>query len=153
VVLCIMMITDFVLNHSFFFVSYLTSLLFRKKKQSFLCRTRNYTGKRSTYHRWNFHNYIVISFSYEIVMQLQTVVLLRSMYNTFLSSYPYFCYVFGNVQQEYIRGISAWNFNIEDLKNQAAHVCFVCFNYWTLLENICGVHIISLFSSMADPGL
>ncbi|KAK1432770.1 hypothetical protein QVD17_09670 [Tagetes erecta] len=25
-------------------------------------------------------------------------------------------------QQEYIRGISAWNFNIEDLKNQAAHI-------------------------------
>jgi serine/threonine-protein kinase OSR1/STK39 len=23
-------------------------------------------------------------------------------------------------QQEYIRGISAWNFNLEDLKNQAA---------------------------------
>ncbi|KAI3499284.1 hypothetical protein L1887_35079 [Cichorium endivia] len=26
----------------------------------------------------------------------------------------------GNLQQEYIRGISAWNFNLEDLKNQAA---------------------------------
>ncbi|GAB4846746.1 hypothetical protein Ancab_025754 [Ancistrocladus abbreviatus] len=25
-------------------------------------------------------------------------------------------------QQEYIRGISAWNFNLEDLKNQAAHI-------------------------------
>lgn len=29
------------------------------------------------------------------------------------------CYV----QQEYIRGISAWNFNLEDLRNQAALVC------------------------------
>lgn len=28
-----------------------------------------------------------------------------------------------NVQQEYIRGISAWNFNMEDLRNQAALVC------------------------------
>lgn len=27
------------------------------------------------------------------------------------------------LQQEYIRGISAWNFNLEDLKNQAALVC------------------------------
>lgn len=28
------------------------------------------------------------------------------------------CYV----QQEYIRGVSAWNFNLEDLRNQAALV-------------------------------
>lgn len=26
------------------------------------------------------------------------------------------------MQQEYIRGVSAWNFNLEDLRNQAAHV-------------------------------
>ncbi|KAJ0536058.1 putative non-specific serine/threonine protein kinase [Helianthus annuus] len=26
-------------------------------------------------------------------------------------------------QQEYIKGISAWNFNLEDIKNQAALVC------------------------------
>ncbi|KAL8550914.1 hypothetical protein ACS0TY_000116 [Phlomoides rotata] len=25
-----------------------------------------------------------------------------------------------HLQQEYIRGISAWNFNMEDLRNQAA---------------------------------
>lgn len=30
-----------------------------------------------------------------------------------------------NMQQEYIRGISAWNFNLEDLKNQAALVCLL----------------------------
>lgn len=30
------------------------------------------------------------------------------------------------MQQEYIRGISAWNFNLEDLKNQAALVCTYC---------------------------
>lgn len=26
------------------------------------------------------------------------------------------------MQQEYIRGVSAWNFNLEDLRNQAALV-------------------------------
>lgn len=31
-------------------------------------------------------------------------------------------YQFSYLQQEYIRGISAWNFNLEDLKNQAALV-------------------------------
>ena len=30
-----------------------------------------------------------------------------------------------SVQQEYIRGISAWNFNLEDLKNQAALVSII----------------------------
>lgn len=31
------------------------------------------------------------------------------------------------VQKEYIRGISAWNFNLEDLKSQAALVSIVTF--------------------------
>lgn len=38
------------------------------------------------------------------------------------------------LQQEYIRGISAWNFNLEDLKNQAALVSgvgvFLVFAYF-----------------------
>lgn len=34
----------------------------------------------------------------------------------------------GTLQQEYIRGISAWNFNLEDLKSQAALVSNFC--YW-----------------------
>lgn len=35
----------------------------------------------------------------------------------------------GHFQQEYIRGISAWNFNLEDLKSQAALVS--SFFFWT----------------------
>lgn len=31
------------------------------------------------------------------------------------------------MQKEYIRGISAWNFNLEDLKNQAALVSTLTF--------------------------
>lgn len=33
-----------------------------------------------------------------------------------------FKFIYFFLQQEYIRGISAWNFNLEDLKSQAALV-------------------------------
>lgn len=41
---------------------------------------------------------------------------------SFKAKMIYMIYNFYFLQQEYIRGISAWNFNLEDLKRQAALV-------------------------------
>lgn len=46
------------------------------------------------------------------------------------------------LQKEYIRGISAWNFNLEDLKSQAALVSIYIllvsdFIFFNMVENLC----------------
>jgi len=39
------------------------------------------------------------------------------------------------IQKEYIRGISAWNFNLEDLKSQAALVSIFTFLFCVIYSN------------------
>ncbi|KAI3765666.1 hypothetical protein L2E82_15708 [Cichorium intybus] len=56
----------------------------------------------------------------KILLAKQTKRCRRSTYQEDVFSSPFTLVNLGNLQQEYIRGISAWNFNLEDLKNQAA---------------------------------
>ncbi|GER31701.1 protein kinase [Striga asiatica] len=53
-------------------------------------------------------------------------------------------------QQEYIRGISAWNFNLEDLKNRVAHVSLLSIVQLRNVSDFINARFISSYSQIQD---